>query len=132
MNIKDITRTKGGHPWRFYADGGAGYFPIHGAIFINGWQVTEHTKEGKHPRDENFDLDLTDWRDQIPWDRLVDEIVVVTWDSYHGLRGYDHEPKCCSKTCLWFSSKGKFWLLTCIKMPHSPDNWRQAIARRPE
>ncbi len=123
MKIKDCTETKGGHPWRFYADGAGGAYPVHGAYYWQGnWYAGEWTPSGKfhysnHINSE-YDLDLRDWRDQIPWDRLIDEIIVVE--------------KTNMGTWWGFSDKREdVYNLACIKMPNGPVG-EQAIARRPE
>ncbi len=140
MNIKDCTKTVGGYPYRFYADDGGGPRPIHGAYYKEkyGWVADTWNRRGEKyqnygmAHELDLDLDLRDWKDKIPWDRLADEIVVVTWDSYRGFRGYSHEPKRCFKSCFWLCLTGGVWSLDCVKMPQPPDSWKEAIARRPE
>jgi hypothetical protein len=85
MRIEDATQTVGGHPVRIYAtDGGSAQEMIHGAIWVaEGWQATTWSKRGKKfqgpPVDVRgeFDLDLRDWREDIPWSCLRDEIQEV-------------------------------------------------------
>ncbi len=134
MDIKNCTHTRGGHPWRFYTDDGDGCFPIHGAVFVGGWRITEHAKDGTHPTRESFDLDPANWQDQIPWDQLVDEVICVTWDPLKEWIGWLGSPT--KGKFGWIrvpsSSSGSGYGLGIIKMPQPPDDWHKAIARRPE
>ncbi len=123
MDIKNCTRTKGGSPWRFYADGAGGAYPVHGAYcwqdnwYAGGWTPSGKFHYSNHINSE-YDLDLTDWRNQIPWDLLVNEIIVVE--------------KTNMGTWWGFSDKREdTYNLACIKMPAGPIG-EQAIARRPE
>ncbi len=132
MNIKDATRTKGGYPYRFYADDGKGCKPVHGAYFKNNvWNCDSWTMDGRFYYVNNiespYDLDLTDWRDQIPWEHLSDQVKWVFFQE-----GYwytcTEEPKKIN-TCYY---SGTINILLRVKMPQPPADWREAIARRPK
>ncbi len=137
MNIKDCTKTVGGHPWRFYADGAGGAYPVHGAYcWQDNWYAGEWTPSGKfhysnHINSE-YDLDLRDWRDQIPWECIRDEVEWVAWDNPSGWRGFNSEPRLSHCPDVWMRGAGVSWELNGIKMPQPPADWREAIAWRPE
>jgi len=145
MRIEDATQTVGGYPVRIYAiDGGLNRNSIHGAFWrIDGWMYQVWRYDGKAQLPEQnscFHLDLYDWRDEIPWSCLHDEIEWVIWDKRCGWCGVlnwtgggaDPTPKPQSDSRpIWFT-----WALTYslegVKMPKPPANWREAIAQRPK
>jgi hypothetical protein len=50
-------QTRDGHEVRIYAVGGEAFFPIHGAIKIDGeWSATNWNRNGKHSINSDFDL----------------------------------------------------------------------------
>jgi hypothetical protein len=77
---------------------------------------------------------MGDWKDEIPWDRLIDEIEWVTWDKICKWKGFHSEPRNPhnSTDAYWHLVKGQVWDLNCVKMPTPPANWREVIARRPK
>ena len=143
MRIEDATQTVGGHPVRIYATDGPKEYPIHGAIFREGaWHVVCWTIDGSYMTGwkTEFDLDLYDWRDEIPWGCLRDEIKWVK-RTLTGLWWGIEE------TCVRFFDMGKespdsspdawgcryiYHDLSVIKMPEGPEGLREVIARRPE
>ena len=136
MNIKDCTRTKGGHEvviWEVIDGIAFGRFNWKDTVQIakwfaqNGhcfWLSIDQTLRTE------FDLDLTDWRDQIPWDRLIDEIEWVARDKMAGWYGYKTKPEAIHS--VWVSNQTCSRLEAVKGMPPGPANWREAIARRPE
>ncbi len=140
MDIKNCTHTRGGRPWRFYADDGGGPRPIHGAYYKekHGWVADTWNRRGEKYQNyrivNELDLDLTDWRDQIPWDQLIDEVIYVTWDPLKEWIAWLESP--IKGKSGWIrvpsSSSGSGYGLGIIKMPQPPTDWRQAIARRPD
>ncbi len=80
------------------------------------------------------DYHKPDWRDQIPWECIVDEVEWVTYDKTYGWKGHNCSPKMLSDDdCFWINPQGRSWVIGGIKnMPQPPADWRQAIARRPE
>ncbi len=134
MDIKDCNRTKGGHPWRFYADDGGGRFPIHGAwqdIHGSTWHPGRWAINGQYSVDNNshLNLDLTDWRDQIPWGHIVDEVIFVAREDGFW-RGYFKEPAYCGR--YWSYPELSYSLQGVKGMPNGPTEDREAIARRPD
>ena len=135
MDIREVKETKCGHPWRFYADDGGGDFPIHGAYYFNGiWWTNSWSITGKFSLNGNSHLDLnfTDWKREIPWDRLIENIEWVTWDKVCKWRGWSSEPNNPPKLtdAYWHLIKGQGWDLSCLEMPNPPSDWKRAIARR--
>ena len=135
MNIKDCTRTKGGHKVRIYADDAGGTYPVHGAIYNPEekiWGRFEWTSDGyayAGKGDSLYNLDLTDWRDEIPWDSLIDEIEWVARDETAGWYGYKTKPEAMYST--WTANERCYGLGAIKVMPPGPADWREAIARRP-
>jgi len=145
MDVSEATRTVGGHPVRIaWTDGGQPW-PIHGAIWsenVARWIPWQWKISGlaKHPSENvpmknnhSFNLDLTDWRDQIPWECLRIETQCVfrspsgTWYgslSYHFVERH---------TDSW-AVPGSFVVfdLSGVEMPEGPVDWREAIAKRPD
>jgi hypothetical protein len=136
MNIKDCTRTKGGHKVRIYADDAGGTYPVHGAIYNPEekiWGRFEWTSDGyayAGKGDSLYNLDLTDWRDEIPWECIRDEVNWV-YTHYDGgaWRASIEEP--CEYNGFRDPANGRCFALGAIKMPTPPADWREAIARRP-
>jgi hypothetical protein len=135
MRIEDATQTVGGHPVRIYAADGGGNWPIHGAFWVKsfGWICATWTEEGsieisKIP--SSYDLDLHDWRDEIPWDCLRDDIQWVARNYNNEWIGFADKPTHYFLTGFWFGASVAN--LGGIKMPTGPADWREAIAKRPE
>lgn len=137
----DELTTKDGRKTRIYAVDGMGIYPIHGAIFFHdGWNQVSWTKEGKYFVNErtehSHDLDIKDWKEDIPWDCIKDEIEWVTRDKqdFDDWWGWTYEPERDEFLSLWKSSSededGRD--LEGVKMPKGPENWREAIAQRPK
>ena len=134
MRPEEATQTKNGTPVRIYATDGLGRYPIHGArLLSDGWKSTSWTEEGHYIRNKisKSDLDLTDWRDKIPWDCLVPEIQWVARDSNGLWMGYKYAPGLYEK--YWQDLYGDpVYPLDGVKMPNGPADWKQAIAKRPD
>jgi hypothetical protein len=139
INIKDCTQTKDGTPVRIYATDGGGKFPVHGAVFNKDdcrWTILTWTITGSlylTGDEHGLDLDLSDWKEKIPWDCLRPEIKVVARDDDGRWFGYLEEPE------LKMDGQYKIWrseIMNCplkaITMPQGPSDWKEAIARRPE
>lgn len=89
-------------------------------------------KNGRSPDKRELDLlPAPDWREQIPWDALADW---VQWVAYSGddqiWRAYEYEPVQMERR--WGSKRGRSFILSAVRMPTPPADWREAIARRPE
>jgi len=139
MNIKECTRTKGGHKVEIMkvVDGVAyGTLEYCGvklakwletgkAIFVEGL-ITPKASELINPEV----LDLPNWRDEIPWDSLIDEIEWVARDETGGWYGYETKPE--SIHSVWVSNQTCSRLKAVKGMPPGPADWREAIARRPK
>ncbi len=139
MDIKNCTHTRGGYPWRFYAADCGGEFPIHGAYyFVDQWVIGKWSVTGVFhmPINLHLSLDLRGWKDKIPWDQLVDEVIYVTWDPLKEWIAWLESPIKGKSDWIRVPSSGfrpgSGYGLGIIKMPQPPDDWRQAIARRPE
>jgi hypothetical protein len=134
MRIEDATQTVGGHPVRIYAtDGGIYSNNIHGAIWRSGWQfqVWKSTGEAALPITESvYDLDLHNWRDDIPWECLRNDIQWAARDLDGTWFGFADKPMRSDITATWFG--GRETSLKGVKMPSGPADWREAIAKRPE
>jgi len=136
IDVKDATQTKGGTPVRIYATDGGGHYPVHGAIWkgSEGWVLSAWAKSGSDSSDSLFgspkDLDLTDWRDHIPWHCLRDEIEWVARDLDGDWYGYNQRPR-QRYSAWWFEDLG-YWRIHGVKMPDGPSCWWEAIAQRPE
>jgi len=134
MRIEDCTKTKDGRPVRIYATDGGGLYPIHGAIWMNseeGWRVATWTKGGNYDDGERvwcFDLDLHDWRDDIPWEYIKGDWVARDKDG--SWYSFETRPRIFELQQVW--DYGIKWCLCGVKMPAGPDDWREAIAQRPE
>jgi hypothetical protein len=134
MRIEDVTQTVGGHPVRIYATDG-GNWPIHGAFWVKslGWICATWTEEGSIETSKipsSYDLDLHDWRDEIPWNCLRDDIQWVARDLDGTWFGFADRPTACVLTFKWLG--GRVGSLNVIKMPTGPADWCEAIAKRPE
>jgi len=139
MDVSEATRTVGGHLVRIYAtDGGSDSSIIHGAIYdVGGWQSVAWGEDGKYFKgmlqNENYDLDLTDWRDQIPWERLRDEIEYVTMGKDRTWYGFRIIPEAREEVWGVTCYEDKVFNLSGVKMPeNAPADWREAIAKRPD
>jgi len=140
MKPEEATQTKDGTPVRIYATDGKNPYPIHGAMLSpTGWGLATWTAEGHCVRKSAslYDLDLTDWRDEIPWDYLVPEIKYVARDEDGDWCGYETRPEkddVCWDISEYNYSEGyhQTYGLKSVKMPHSPADWKQAIAKRPD
>jgi len=136
IDVKDATQTKGGTPVRVYATDGGGHYPVHGAIWkgSEGWVLSAWAKNGSDSSDSLFggpkDLDLTDWRDHIPWHCLRDEIEWVARDMDGNWYGYNQRPR--QRYSAWGVEGMGYWKLHGVKMPDGPVDWQEAIAQRPD
>lgn len=141
MKIEEATQTVGGDCVKIYAvlDD-----QVHGAIWVCGhWEVREWNLNGEIKSIEllsSFNLDLHDWRDDIPWSCLQDDIKWVFWDRKNGWRGCSHFSSAGGQDAIPCpqSDQYPFWFtwsftynLQGVKMPNPPSDWRQAIAKRP-
>jgi hypothetical protein len=73
-----------------------------------------------------------DWEDDIPWDCLIDEIKWVARDE-DGWFGFAIKPWLDDKFDIWVSGDVLSYNLNALKiMPKGPDDWKEAIAGRPE
>lgn len=70
---------------------------------------------------------VRDWKDEIPWDKLSGDIRWVARDSVGSWYGYRNKPR--PLTDIW-SARGSI-KLGHIKMPYGPEDWKEAIAKRP-
>lgn len=137
MRIEDVTQTKDGTPVRIYAtDGGSGKNMVHGAIRVyGGWQQAMWCEDGKQHTGPvpdfpgQFYLDLHDWRDDIPWQCLKEEVQWVAMDDSNHWFGYSKEPTI--KDDFWAKTGGVVRDLQGIKMPTPPD-WQNSKTKRPE
>jgi len=140
MRPEEATQTRDGTPVRIYATDGKGRYPIHGAMLLpDGWELATWAEEGRYVRSSvsHHDLDLTDWRDEIPWDYLVPEIKYVARDKDGGWCGYEMRPG--KDDVGWYVSKFSYnegyrqiYPLDGVKMPNGPADYEQAIAKRPD
>jgi hypothetical protein len=78
---------------------------------------------------EKYNLDLTDWRDEIPWNCLRDEIQWVARDFSGEWSGFANKPTRFDETAKWIGWRAT---LKGVKMPEGPADWREAIAKRPK
>lgn len=131
---KECTHTKGGIPFRFYADDAGGDFPIHGAIYdciIRKWFVDAWAMDGGNITDPDRDLDLTDWRDKIPWECIRPEVKYIARDATTKIAWYGYEYKPHLRERTWTTSEGDIYDLSGLNMPEGPEYWTQSLARRP-
>lgn len=139
----DITKeyqTRDGREVRLYADDGVGPYPIHGAIRNEeqgGWELTTWNPDGRFIRSVPFDVcDLVpvpDWRDEIPWNCIKPEYRWVARDKNGEWAAYGRHPETRGDTGRWFMYGETYAeLSSAIAMPAGPDDWREAIAERPE
>jgi hypothetical protein len=133
MNIKDCTQTKDGTPVKIYEEYEE---KAHGA-YLNKeeWLIAVWSADGHNviPGRLNLDLDLSDWKDDIPWDCLRPEIKIVARDEDGRWFGHLEEPelKMDGQYKIWWSTTMNC-PLKAINMPDGPTDWTEAIARRPE
>lgn len=135
MNIKDCTQTVSGAPVKIYE---VYENQIHGAIgntHDKNWRMQVWTTEGKYSKMDKshpFDLDLTDWRDEIPWDHLIDDIEYVAMDRNGNWWGHKYKPESMPLGDTWEAdgSLDDEWDLSGIKMP-IPPNWKESLVKRP-
>ena len=133
MKIEDCTQTKDGTPVRIYSTDGGGDYPIHGAILTSiGWKIRSWTRDGHCSAriTTACNLDLHSWKDEIPWESLRDEILYMARDESGRWFGFTEYPAWAGKS--WIPRGGVFYRLEGVKMPIGPDDWRRAIAKRPE
>jgi hypothetical protein len=137
MKIEDCTQTKDRTPVRIYATDGMEPYPVHGAMKKpGGWTIELWAQDGRCMPDgppSGKDLDLHDWKDEIPWEWIKGEwITKDSWDRWFAWPGsYKPFP---SDTGFWDDGCGNIpqRIGPAIKMPTGPADWRQAIAKRPE
>jgi len=133
MDVSEATRTVGRYPVRIYATNVDDLGRVPGLIWIYGqrWEIAVWESNGRniHPYFLGFDLDLTDWRDKIHWECLRGEINWVFW-SMGNWYGTVIEPEPGMNGWLPYASP--CWMLSGIKMPDPPADWREAIAHRPK
>lgn len=77
-----------------------------------------------------LNLDLTDWRDEIPWNVLADWVQVVVREPNGRWLACEYEP--LSKNIHGWVGGGYVLFINAIKMPEGPADWREAIAERPK
>ena len=139
MRPEEATQTVGGHSVRIaWTDGGPEKKFVHGAWHSEflGWRVGAWRNDGKHlgPDSEEYqgelDLDLTDWRDEIPWNVLADWVQVVVREPSGRWLACEYEP--LPKNIHGWVGGGYVLFIDAIKMPEGPADWREAIAKRPE
>ena len=136
MNIKDCKRTKGGHLVEIFATDGGGKYPIQGRVWEEKeekWLLLDWKLNGEFSDYEMFNreysLDLYDWKKDIPWDALKDEIQYVATDIGGGWYGYKRKPFLDSNE--WKMSEDEVFGLRVIKMP-TPPCWRESLVKRPD
>jgi hypothetical protein len=132
MNIKDCTQTKDGTPVRIYE---VYEDKTHGAWFNDvEWIIAIWDSKGENvlPSKHALDLDLSDWKEKIPWDCLRPEIKVVARDKCGQWLGHEIEPNKDGQDGIWCSAGHEIYALDGVKMPQGPADWKEAIARRPE
>ncbi len=137
MRIEDVTQTKDGTPWEFFKrlwNGlviGAwtnGFGHIRPGIWNSDGNCIDVLGEGAHYH--NLNLDLHDWRDDIPWELLKNWIRWIAMDEDGEWRGYEIEPACDPNR--WYSARRrKATTLSGVKMP-TPPHWRSSKVERPE
>ncbi len=145
MRIEDVTQTKDGTPVRIYATDGCGWYPIHGAIWDyedNGYKPFWWTKTGCSllgaGTEHLTDLDLHDWRDDIPWECLKEEIQWVAKMPIGEKEwyGFATKPELVEKEkgsfCFWQSKLIDAFRLEGVKMPEGPNNVKDSLTKRPE
>ena len=137
MDIRQCTRTKGGYEVKIWeVINGCPY----GRIFLSKimtiikWDASGEVAWSSAPLPAwgNFNLDLTDWRDEIPWECIRDEVNWVTWDKHKDWVAWAKEPLDGNHAWTSVSIGKSYFLGGAIKMPTPPADWREAIARRPE
>lgn len=139
MQIKDCTQTKDGTPILIYNTKAGGKHPIHGAYWdasSKQWIIGEWTLLGRLHcgiEDHPFNLDLTDWRDEIPWSHIRDDLIFVTREDYLTQMWYAWKCRPENIDGTWRGSAvgDRGLSLQALKMPSGPVDWRQAIAERP-
>jgi hypothetical protein len=77
--------------------------------------------------DKYLNLDLSDWKDEIPWDCLRPEIKWVARDKNGDWFGHIIEPKPIDN--VWDTY---YFYKVSVIMPEGPSDWKEAIAGRPE
>ena len=137
MRIEDATQTVGGHPVRIYATDGGGWFPVHGAIWENKdgpWLVYRWRRDGVgEEHKEQYNLQLHDWRDEIPWSALNPDISCVVRDQSGNWIGLNASPLGPGARSWTLSGDlHVVYPLTGFKISNAPADWREAIAKRPE
>ena len=138
-DIEDATQTKDGTEVRIFEKR---FHEVLG-YWIDGfrkahpakWDIDGNIMEGRTicPAQAHIlDLNLHDWRDEIPWGRLRDEIKYVVRDADGKWWGHGREP--LPKEYKWQTSlhDSMHCSLRGVKMPRGPTDCRDAIAERPE
>lgn len=138
INIKDCTQTVEGNPvkiYEVYENVKFNVSYIHGAYHDNcGWwlmAVWNISGQNTIPCDDKLNLDLSDWKEKIPWDCLRPEIKYVTRDKNGDWFGHIIEPKPIDNVWDTYYFYEVFDLSSVI-MPEGPSDWTEAIARRLE
>jgi len=105
----------------------------HGAIF-NGtkWLPITHNRNGRCLSFVDCGMDIIaeyDWRSEIPWDVLRDDIEWVAMDVSGAWFAYCAEPEILG--CGAWRPHGIYYAMTTIKMPSPPCDWTETKTRRP-
>ena len=136
-DVSEATQTVGGHSVRIYATDGKGDYPVHGAVWNYSfcyWQIETWTEGGyilsSRPHGGPFNLDLSDWKEEIPWEHLEDWINWVARNCSGQWSGFHDEPVFVSSISSWVGCGAE--PLIGVKMPEGPKDAAQAIAKRPE
>lgn len=141
MKPEEATQTKDGKPVRIYATDGGGEYPVHGAIWnyeFSQWVLLQWSLNGVFiSRDGEklppLDLDLTDWKDEIPWECIKKEIKYVAKWKNGGWLGFRRMPTLSIEGTSWVCDlNSSCYSLSAVKMPEGPKDWTQALAKRPE
>ena len=132
MRIEEATHTQDGSPIRIYATDGEANVPIHGA-FWNGreWRLMGWNRKGEACcLDSSKNLDLHDWRDDIPWECLEDWIQWVALGYNGNWVGCISEPQ-IGQFGLLLALEEPTIIISGVKMPTPPD-WQHSKVQRPE
>jgi len=141
MKIKDATQTKDGTPVRIYAtDGGFTQTILHGAVQTSkGWQIAIWDNSGYFAGpailftalNNDLDLDLHDWWEDIPWEYLEDWIQCVVMDPQNQWFGGTINAFEIEKDGICGITGESIIMISGIKMPMPPD-WQNSKVKRPE
>jgi len=69
----------------------------------------------------------SNWKDEIPWDKISGDIRWVAMDFDGNWYGYMEKPMQLSITWMGMGERP----LRHLKMPQGPEDWKEAIAKRP-